>query len=138
MTPQRPMRFGYTIHYVEDVPATIAFFTAAFGIEPRFITPEADYGELQTGDTTLSFVCHELAQANLDAAGGFVGTSAADTPVGVSITLIADDVAAGVEAAIAAGATSYVDPIEKPWGQTVAYVRTPDGLLIEIATEVQQ
>jgi lactoylglutathione lyase len=35
-----------------------------------------------------------------------------------------------------AGATRYVNPIDKPWGQTVAYVRDANGILIELATPV--
>jgi uncharacterized glyoxalase superfamily protein PhnB len=38
--------------------------------------------------------------------------------------------------AVEAGGTTYVEPIDKPWGQTVAYLRDPNGLLVEIATPV--
>ncbi len=36
--------------------------------------------------------------------------------------------------AVRAGAASLVEPQTKPWGQTVAYVRDPDGNLIELAS----
>jgi lactoylglutathione lyase len=49
---------------------------------------------------------------------------------------VAEDVAATAKSAVAAGARLYVDPIDKPWGQTVAYVIDPNGALIEIATAV--
>ncbi|MGI9599112.1 MAG: VOC family protein [Acidimicrobiales bacterium] len=128
--------FGYTIFYVTDVEATLTFYQNAFGFERRFITPENDYGELETGVTTLSFVANELASTNLDAAGGFAPLDPDAAPVGVSITLVTDDVAAGLEAAEAAGATRYTDPTVKPWGQTVAYIRDPNGILVEIGTPV--
>lgn len=127
---------GYTIFYVNDVEATVQFFTTAFGLEQRFVTPENDYGEVETGATTLAFVSIELARTNLDAAGGFVLPDDA-RPAPASITLLTSDVAAAVEAAIAAGARSYVDPTVKPWGQTVAYVLGPSNVLIEIATPVK-
>lgn len=127
---------GYTIFYVNDVAATVQFFTTAFGLEQRFVTPENDYGEVETGATTLAFVSIELARTNLDAAGGFVLPDDA-RPAPASITLLTSDVAATVEAAIAAGARSYVDPTVKPWGQTVAYVLGPSNVLIEIATPVK-
>ncbi|NDB99734.1 MAG: VOC family protein, partial [Betaproteobacteria bacterium] len=38
--------------------------------------------------------------------------------------------------AIAAGAVSIKGPVEKPWGQTVAYVRCPDGTLVEICSPI--
>ena len=124
---------GYTIFYVNDVAATVDFFEAAFGLERRFVTDENDYGELVTGSTTLAFVSLELAKANLDDAGGFIAPDELK-PAPASITLVTSDVASTVATAIAAGGRSYTDPVEKPWGQTVAYLLGPSNLLIEIAT----
>jgi catechol 2,3-dioxygenase-like lactoylglutathione lyase family enzyme len=128
--------FGYTILYVPDVAATIAFYREAFGLTDRFVTPEGDYGELDTGSTVLAFASNELATANLVAAGGFTPLDPAGPPPGVSITLITDQVASLVDVATAAGARRYVDPIDKPWGQTVAYLLDPNGFLIEVATPI--
>ncbi|MEM1335956.1 MAG: VOC family protein, partial [Actinomycetota bacterium] len=114
----------------------LAFFEAAFGMRRRFLTPEQDYGELDTGATTLAFASAELAASNLATGGGFTPLDESTRPVGISITVVTDDVVAAVTAAIASGATPYVEPTEKPWGQTVAYVVDPNGLLIEIATPV--
>ena len=127
---------GYVSYYVPDVAAALAFFREAFGLEQRFLTPEGDYGELATGETTLSFVAHELADANLSAAGGFAPLNATVSPVGATIVLVTEDVPAAVAAALAAGARPYTDPIVKPWGQTVAYVVDPSGILVELATPV--
>ena len=127
---------GYTIFYVDDVAATVRFFSAAFGLQPRFVTPEGDYGELDTGTTTLAFASNALADANLDVAGGFTRLAPDAVPPGVSITLVTDDVVGTVAAAVEAGARPYVDPVDKPWGQTVAYVVDPNGVLLEIATAV--
>jgi len=126
---------GYTIFYVEDVGKTLEFFTEAFGLQQRMLTPENDYGELETGSTTLSFVSTELAKTNLDGAGGFVLPHQAQ-PAAASITLVTDDVEAAMASALSAGAQSYVEPTEKPWGQTVAYVLGPSNVLVEIATPV--
>jgi catechol 2,3-dioxygenase-like lactoylglutathione lyase family enzyme len=30
--------------------------------------------------------------------------------------------------------TGVVGPLEKPWGQVVAWVRDPNGILVELAT----
>ncbi len=43
---------------------------------------------------------------------------------------------AAFEAAVNAGATKIAGPKVKPWGQTVAYVRDLDGVLVEIAGEI--
>lgn len=127
---------GYTIFYVDDVGATLDFFTKAFGFERRLLTPEGDYGELETGATVLAFVVNALAHANLDDAGGFEHLNAGRPPVGASITLVTDDVPAAVERAVEHGAVQYTAPVDKPWGQTVAYLRDANGILIEVATPV--
>lgn len=130
------LTLGYTIFTVADVARTLTFFEEAFDMSTRLLTPECDYGELETGPTTLAFVVEELAHENLDAAGGFTELDAAKPPVAASITLLTDDPREAVERAIAAGARPYVEPIDKPWGQTVAYVRDPNGILIELATPI--
>jgi len=128
--------FGYTIFYVPDVEATVGFYAEAFGIAKKFVTPENDYGELDTGATTLAFASMTLATSNLAGAGGFTAIDPDAPPVGASITLLTDDVAAAVDSAEAAGARRYVEPVDKPWGQTVAYVIDPNGILVELATPV--
>ena len=125
----------YIIFYVDDVAGTVSFFEAAFGLDRRFVTAENDYGEVETGASTLAFVSLELARTNLDEAGGFIPPNE-HKPAPASITLVTTDVAGAVAAAIAAGGRTYTDPVDKPWGQTVAYVLGPSNLLIEIATPV--
>jgi lactoylglutathione lyase len=49
------MKFGYTIIYVPDVTASLVFFEKAFGFTRRFLHESGDYGELETGATTLAF-----------------------------------------------------------------------------------
>jgi uncharacterized glyoxalase superfamily protein PhnB len=132
MTPA----FGYTIFYVDDVEETLAFYTSAFNFQRRLLTPEGDYGELDTGSTTLAFASNTLAESNLSAAGGFSRLDPSVPPPAVAITLLTADVSATVEAAVVAGARRYLDPIDKPWGQTVAYLLDPNGVLVEVATPV--
>ena len=49
------MQFGYTILYVPDVPASLAFYQAAFGLNTRFLHDSGDFAELDTGATALAF-----------------------------------------------------------------------------------
>lgn len=130
------VRLGYTIFTVDDVEETVSFYSRAFGIPRRFVTPEGDYGELETGQTTLAFVANELAHSNLDAAGGFVELDSRQAPMAASITLVTSDLASVTAQALEHGATNYVAPVEKPWGQTVTYLRDPNGILVEIATPI--
>jgi lactoylglutathione lyase len=128
------MRFGYTILYVDDVTRAINFYERAFGLARRFVTDDATYGEMETGDTTLSFARHTLVGGFLP--GGYRRNDPAEPPAGVEIGFITDDVPAAWDAALAAGAIVVSAPETKPWGQTVAYVRDPEGMLVEICTPV--
>ncbi|WP_347250878.1 VOC family protein, partial [Zoogloea sp.] len=58
------MKLAYTILYVSDVPASLGFFEAAFGMTRKFLHESGTYGELETGETTLSFAAHELGDMN--------------------------------------------------------------------------
>lgn len=128
------MKFGYTIVYVTDVSATLDFYNRAFGVATRFLHDSGDYGELSTGETTLAFAAHGLGQANLPA--GYTALDALDKPAGIEIALVTEDVAGAASRAAEAGAIVIAAPATKPWGQTVAYVRAPDGTLIELCTPV--
>ena len=130
------MRFGYTIVYVEDVAAAIAFYERAFGLTRRFIAEDGTYGELETGATTLSFAQHALPSGFIP--DGYRRNDPTQPPAGIEIGFVTDDVAAAWDAALAAGATALVPPQTKPWGQTVAYVRDPEGMLVEICTPVDE
>ena len=128
------MRFGYTILYVDDVSRAIDFYERAFGLTCRFVSDDATYGEMETGDTTLSFASHSLVGGSLP--GGYRHNDPAEPPAGVEIGFVMDDVPAAWDAAVAAGAVVVSAPTTKPWGQTVAYVRDPNGTLVELGEPV--
>lgn len=128
------IQFKYTILYVKDVTTTIEFYEKAFGFERIFITPENDYGELNTGGTTLSFASIELANSNLDK--GFVLPKIGDQPFGIELAFTTDNVEETVQKAIDNGASIYQSPKVKPWGQTVGYITDPNGFLLEICTPI--
>jgi lactoylglutathione lyase len=129
------VKFGYTILYVEDVEKSVAFYESAFGFSRKFVTPENDYGELLTGETTISFASKKLAAQNLK--DGFIEGSLEDKPFAIEIGFITDNVGELVQKATSLGAILVKEPTQKPWGQIVAYVRDLDGFLVEICTEVQ-
>ena len=128
------MKLGYVIAYVADVDATIEWWERAFGLSRRFVAEDGSYGELDTGATTLSFASHEMGKANLP--GGFVAHDPAGPPAALEIALVDDDVPAAHARAVEAGARELAGPKQKPWGQTVSYVRDPNGVLIELCTPV--
>jgi catechol 2,3-dioxygenase-like lactoylglutathione lyase family enzyme len=124
--------FAYTILYVQDVEKSIEFYERAFGLERKFIVPGGSYGELLTGSTTLSFASKELAASNLKA--GFIESSIRNKPFAIEIGFTTTDVEGVYQKAVKEGAVPESKASLKPHGQTVAYVRDPDGFLIEICT----
>jgi lactoylglutathione lyase len=138
------VKFGYTIMYVPDVAASLRFFNKAFQLPTKFLHDGGDYGELDTGSTTtLAFCSHELGTANL-ANTNFSMIRASDyndattqrQVLGMSISLVTDDVSTLHASALSHGATEIVPPSIKPWGQTVSYIRAPDGTFVELCTPV--
>lgn len=126
------MRLGYVMAHVESVAATLAFWNQAFGLATRFQHESGGYGELDTGATVLAFASLELAATHVPA--GIEPLSRTERPTGIEVALVADDVAAAWQRALQAGAAPVAAPSVKPWGQTVAYVRDNNGLLVELCT----
>ncbi len=128
------INFKYTIIYVSSVEETLDFYRKAFGFETKMILDSKEWGELETGDTTLAFATHEMGRINLD--DKYQKADIHALPFGIELSFITDDVRAAFDKAVAAGAIPLREPAEKPWGQTVSYVRSIDGTVIEIATQV--
>ena len=126
------VRLGYTILYVADVAASLKFYEEAFGLARRFLHESGDYGELDTGATTLAFASHALADSNFN--GGVVRANESKQPLGMEIGFVTSDVSAAHAKALAAGGKELKAPQQKPWGQTVSYLRAPDGCLVELCT----
>jgi catechol 2,3-dioxygenase-like lactoylglutathione lyase family enzyme len=126
------MKLGYTIIYVPDVAASLAFFEQAFGLSRRFLHESGAYGELDTGETTLAFAALEMGQAHFPS--GFVAACESAKPLGMEIAFVTASVAEAHATALSCGATEVCPPESKPWGQTVSYVRCPDGTLVELCS----
>jgi lactoylglutathione lyase len=121
--------FGWCVVYVDDVQASSAFYQSAFGLSVRFMTPEGDYAELETGSTALALCNRALGRESTGLA--------LDSRYPMSnITLVVEDVATLWQQAIESGARPQKPPATKPWGQVTAYVLDPDGHLVELATPV--
>ena len=120
------IKFSYTILYVKDVTKSIDFYEKAFGFTRKFVTPDNAYGELLTGDTTLSFASTELARTNLK--DGFIESSNDNKPFAQEIGFTTDNVEEVYKTAVNAGAISEAPAKFKPQGQTVAYGLGGKGL----------
>ncbi|WP_080780180.1 VOC family protein [Chryseobacterium phocaeense] len=129
------IKFKYVILYIEDVEQSMNFYHNTFDMPIKFITPDKDYGELITGETTISFASLSLAGSNLKE--GFLYSKSMEKPFGIELGFTTDDVESLLEKALENGATLYEEVAVKPWGQKVAYIKDPDNYLVEICTEIQ-
>ena len=129
------MKYAYTIFYVEDVEKTIAFYESAFGFKKKFITPEGDYGELISGETTIAFASHQLGRSNFS--GGFKKSVLKTKPFGIELAFTTETIENDFKHAIKAGAVEFEPLTKKPWGQSVGYLRDINGFLIEVCTPMK-
>ena len=125
------MKLGYLIVYVPDVAAAVAFYERAFGLKRRFVHDGGQYAEMETGATALAFAQEDFVTSN---GITFARNRPRDPAAGAEVGLVSADVAASFATAVAAGALSVVPPMQKPWGQTVSYVRDCNGVLVEICS----
>ena len=125
-------RFGYTIVHVPDVGAAVDFYERAFGLSRRFVDDSNQYAEMETGATALAFAAEDLIAGNFTLAVNH--TRPAEPPPAVELVFVEEDVQRSYDLAVAAGAFEVSKPAEKAWGQTVAYVRDLNGLLVELCT----
>ena len=94
------MHFGYTIVYVPDVEAAVAFYENAFGFRKRFNADDWDYAELESGDTTLAFAAEKMA----DLLGFSITPNRADgTAAGIELAFVTEDEAEHFRRATDAG-----------------------------------
>lgn len=125
------LRFKYTILYVESVAETLEFYESAFGFKRKMLHQSGDYGELETGATTIAFSARKL----MSEIGKNPGRPNAANPT-FEIAFETGDVALALNRALAADATLVQGAKDMPWGQTTAYVSDNNGFLIELCTPV--
>lgn len=129
------MKYGCTLIYVDDVMGTLEFYEKAFRLERSFVYEEngvVDYAELKTGEVAIGFASLDLGEMNLK--GKYQKITREGNPVGLELVFIDDDVAGAIAHAVKNGAVLIAEPVEKPWGQTVSYVRAIEGTLVEICS----
>ncbi|WP_426272202.1 VOC family protein [Exiguobacterium sp. R-17] len=122
------IQYGYTILYVEDTVRTLTFYRDVLGLSVK--AEHGSYIEFETGQTTLAFNTREDVQQLIPDYTIPSGKAQQTLEIG----FVTDDVPTLFQKVEAAGYKTVLAPVEKPWGQVVAYVLDPDGHLIELCT----
>lgn len=122
----------YVILIVEDLDRALGFYTGVLGLKLGHRSGE--YAQLDTGATRLALYTRSAMGKTL---GMSLETPAANAP-GFEIGFKVADVDAAFRELVARGASPAVPPTDRFWGQRTAYVRDPDGHLIELAQDLRQ
>ena len=120
----------YVILIVEDMDRALRFYTDVLGL--RLGHRSGDYAQLDTGATRLGLYTRGAMAKTL---GMSLKPPAHDAP-GFEIGFKVPDVGEAFAELVGRGASAVMPPTDRPWGQRTAYVRDPDGHLIELAQDL--
>jgi catechol 2,3-dioxygenase-like lactoylglutathione lyase family enzyme len=119
----------YIILIVEDLDRSLEFYTQVLGLPLGHRARE--YAQLDTGATRLGLYTRRAMSETL----GMELTEPPPNAPGFEIGFKVADVDAAYAVLIERGAVSQTPPTDRPWGQRTAYVRDPDGHLVELAQD---
>lgn len=121
----------YVVLIVADLDRAVAFYTGVLGLPLGHRS--GPYAQLATGVTRVALYERDAMASTLGVAS--LRDPDPDAP-GFELGFKVDDVDAAYAELVAAGAEPATAPTDRPWGQRTAYVRDPDGNLIELAAAV--
>jgi lactoylglutathione lyase len=122
----------YVVLIVADLERSVRFYTEVLGL--RLQHRSGPFAQLDTGRTRLALYERQAMAATL---GMAIGAPAPDCP-GFEIGFKVDDVDAAYQELVQRGAAPLTPPADRPWGQRTAYVRDPDGHLIELVKQLER
>lgn len=122
---------NYVILIVEDLGRSLDFYTRVLGLP--FGHRSGDYAQLDTGVTRIGFYARPAMAKVL----GFEIEAAPKVAPGFELGFKVDDVDAAYAEILARGGMTATPPTTRAWGQRTAYLRDPDGHLIELAQDLR-
>jgi len=121
----------YVVLVVADLDRALAFYVDVLGLP--LAHRSGPFAQLATGATRISL--YERA-AMAETLGRPLVAPSPDAP-GFELGFLVDDCDGAYEELVAAGAEAAVPPTDRAWGQRTAYVRDPDGHLVELAQDIR-
>jgi catechol 2,3-dioxygenase-like lactoylglutathione lyase family enzyme len=121
----------YVILIVRDLDRALDFYTGILGLPLGHRS--GDYAQLQTGSTRLALYTRSAMEQTLAMP---LEPPPANAP-GFEIGFKVADVDAAFAELVARGAAPVAPPTNRVWAQRTAYVRDPDGHLVELAQDLR-
>ncbi|MBI4490317.1 MAG: VOC family protein [Deltaproteobacteria bacterium] len=121
----------YVVLIVEDLDRALRFYREVLGLALGHRS--GDYAQLATGATRLGLYTRDAMAKTL---GMPLKGPFQDAP-GFEIGFKVPDVDSAFSELVKRGASPVTPPTTRPWGQRTAYVRDPDGHLIELAQDLR-
>ena len=118
--------FDYTVVVVEDLDRAVAFYVDLLGLELNHRS--GPYAQLRTGVTRLALYERAAMAETLGLPLEAPGENAPAFELGFFVANV-DNAYAEL---VISGVKPVTPPADRPWGQRTAYLRDPDGNLIEL------
>jgi catechol 2,3-dioxygenase-like lactoylglutathione lyase family enzyme len=118
--------FDYTVLVVESLERALTFYVDVLGLELNHRS--GPYAQLRTGATRLAMYERSAMEETL----GMGLTAPAENAPGFELGFFVTNVDNAYAELVISGATAVTPPADRAWGQRTAYVRDPDGNLIEL------
>lgn len=122
-------RLEEVLLFVRDVEEAARFYEHTFGL-PRRRAGDG-FVVLDAGRVRLAFQTRELSRRHGGQTVASFNSDAAAPPIELSFDV--SDVDAVYERGVAAGAEPLEDPHTTAWGDRIAHLRDPNGLLIGLS-----
>jgi catechol 2,3-dioxygenase-like lactoylglutathione lyase family enzyme len=111
---------------VEDLDRALRFYVDVLGMQLNHRS--GPYAQLATGATRLAFYERGAMEETL---GTTLDAPAENAPA-FELGFFVANVDTAYAELVVLGATAVTPPADRPWGQRTAYVRDPDGNLVEL------
>ena len=123
-------RLGYVVRFVGSLDASVSFYASILG--QRLTKRGHHWAQFDCGSVTLGLYERGPMAAHLGVTEASLGTPPGATELAFEVS----DCDAAHAAAVAAGARSFSEPNDRPWGERTGYLLDPDGGLVELYTRM--
>jgi lactoylglutathione lyase len=121
----------YVVVIVESLERALPFYTELLGLPLKHRS--GPFAQLDTGATQLAL----FERAAMEQTVGLKLTASPLNAPGFELGFKVDDIEAVFDALVTGGALALTPPTDRPWGQRTAYLRDPDGHLIELVQAIK-